>query len=95
LASSAADARAAIVGRRVRDAVAARIARFVAWAQATAETHHVNPRVLIGLYVFSILPFYLGIFLILWGSGVGMLSLRGLLHLRLQDLDFGSRASPG
>jgi hypothetical protein len=93
LVSSLAETRAALGWRRVRAAVAARASRFVAWATATAETHHVSPRVLIALYVFSVIPFYLGIFLILWGSGIGMLSIRGLLSLKLHDLDFGSRAA--
>lgn len=93
LARSATESRAQALWGWLRGAVGGRIARFVAWATRTAEAHHVNPRVLIGLYAFSVIPFYAGIFLILWGSGIGMLSFRGLLQLKLHDLDFGSRAA--
>ena len=67
--------------------------RVVAWGQGKAEAYGVNPRVLIGLYVFSVIPFYTGIFMMVSGSGIGLLTLRGLLRFNYHDLDFGSRTA--
>ncbi len=77
----------------VRKVTATGVRRVVAWADKAAEAYGVNPRILIGLYVFSVIPFYVGIFMILSGSGVALLSLRGLFEFSYDDLDFGSRTA--
>ena len=73
------------------------LARFLAWspslfhrllaiARRKAIRHHVNPRVFVALYFGSAIPFYVGIYLMLLGSGLLSISWRGLLSFKLQQV---------
>lgn len=45
-----------------------------------ANYHQINSLIFIGLYIFSFIPFYLGIYLILLGLGIGVDSISDLLN---------------
>jgi hypothetical protein len=67
------------------------VSAVLSWVRARAERHGVNPRVLVMLYVLSIVPFYVGIALMLWGSGVTSLSWASVRGFDLGHLELGSR----
>jgi hypothetical protein len=60
--------------------------RLLATAHRKAVDHHVNPRVFVALYLGSAVPFYLGIYLMLLGSGLFSVSWRNLLSFNLQQV---------
>lgn len=67
------------------------VSAVLSWVRARAERHGVNPRLLVMLYVLSIVPFYVGIALMLWGSGVTSLSWASVRGFDFGHIELGSR----
>ncbi|KKQ23004.1 MAG: hypothetical protein US36_C0006G0003 [Candidatus Wolfebacteria bacterium GW2011_GWC1_37_10] len=55
-----------------------------------ANYYQINPLIFIGLYIFSFLPFYLGIYLILVGLGIRVDSIIDLATKKDFQIDFSS-----
>jgi len=55
-----------------------------------ANYYQINSLIFIGLYVFSFVPFYLGIYLILMGLGISINSITDLVAKRDFQIDFSS-----
>ena len=55
-----------------------------------ASYYQINPSVFIGLYLFSFVPFYFGIYLILLGLGIKVDSITDLVAKRDFRIDFNN-----
>ncbi len=53
-----------------------------------AKSHNVNPMTFIIIYLFSFLPYYFGIYLMLRGSGIFSIGLGDLIRFDFSELSF-------
>ncbi len=65
-------------------------ARILEKLNEKASYYQISPRVFIGLYFFSFVPFYLGIYLILLGLGIKVDSIIDLVAKRNFQINFSN-----